>query len=170
MMKQTSNTCRFLSSAVSTLGNVGMILMLCDWLATQKIKKEKMEVTELSNRQKSEHLWKLYVNYRTIYRILMDYVTNGLFLTSQLMDSAREYLKNCQMYFQKEEPFMEKQMAETFGTLLRYHDQFVEGIVWELYEPSPPNKDFDTLRDAIYTYEKKTIACLQEQKTKDIVR
>ena len=106
-------------------------------------------------------LWNRYDMYRSVYRICDDYLENDMMMTSQMIDTVKERLTDCQSFLRLHEPFIRKDVWEAYEKLLNAHNHFIEVIMWEMCEPEGLNAFLHNSRSDIYENEARLMELLR---------
>ena len=139
-MELTHSTRRFLKMAAPVIGSAGMFFAFYQWMVSRKGQAvEEMEHVQTQERVLLKDLWNRYDMYRSVYRICDDYLENDMMMTSQMIDTVKERLTDCQSFLRLHEPFIRKDVWEAYEKLLNAHNHFIEVIMWEMCEPEGLN-------------------------------
>lgn len=161
-MELTHNTRRFLKMAAPVIGSAGMFFAFYQWMVSRKGQAvEEMEHVQTQERELLKDLWNRYDMYRTVYRICDDYLENDMMMTSQMIDTVKERLTDCQSFLRLHEPFIRKDVWEAYEKLLNAHNHFIEVIMWEMCEPEGLNAFLHNSRSDIYENEARLMELLR---------
>ena len=96
-MELTHSTRRFLKIAAPVIESAGMFFAFYQWMVSRKGQAvEEMEHVQTQERVLLKDLWNRYDMYRSVYRISDDYLENDMMMTSQMIDTVKERLTDCQ--------------------------------------------------------------------------
>lgn len=161
-MELTHSTRRFLKMAAPVIGSAGMFFAFYQWMVSRKGQAvEEMEHVQTQERVLLKDLWNRYDMYRTVYRICDDYLENDMMMTSQMIDTVKERLTDCQSFLRLHEPFIRKDVWEAYEKLLNAHNHFIEVIMWEMCEPEGLNAFLHNSRSDIYENEARLMELLR---------
>lgn len=94
-----------------------------------------MEYVQIQERELLKDLWNRYDMYRSVYQICDDYLDNDMMMTSQMIDTLKERLTDCQSLLRLNKPFIRKSVWDAYDGLLKVHNHFVEVVMWEMCDP-----------------------------------
>ena len=161
-MELTHSTRRFLKMAAPVIGSAGMFFAFYQWMVSRKGQAvEEMEHVQTQERVLLKDLWNRYDMYRSVYRICDDYLENDMMMTSQMIDTVKERLTDCQSFLRLHEPFIRKDVWEAYEKLLNAHNHFIEVIMWEMCEPEGLNAFLYNSRSDIYENEARLMELLR---------
>lgn len=161
-MELTHSTRRFLKMAAPVIGSAGMFFAFYQWMVSRKGQAvEEMEHVQTQERVLLKDLWNRYDMYRSVYRICDDYLENDMMMTSQMIDTVKERLTDCQSFLRLHEPFIRKDVWEAYEKLLNAHNHFIEVIMWEMCEPEGLNAFLHNSRSDIYENEARLMELLR---------
>lgn len=161
-MELTHSTRRFLKTAAPVIGSAGMLFAFYQWMVKRKrLAVEEMEYVQTQERMLLKDLWNRYDMYRSVYRICDDYLENDMMMTSQMIDTVKERLTDCQSFLRLHEPFIRKDVWEAFEKLLNAHNHFIEVIMWDMCEPKGLNAFLHNSRSDIYENEARLMELLR---------
>lgn len=161
-MELTHSTRRFLKMAAPVIGSAGMFFAFYQWMVSRKGQAvEEMEHVQTQERVLLKDLWNRYDMYRSVYRICDDYLENDMMMTSQMIDTVKDRLTDCQSFLRLHEPFIRKDVWEAYEKLLNAHNHFIEVIMWEMCEPEGLNAFLHNSRSDIYENEARLMELLR---------
>ncbi len=161
-MELTHSTRRFLKMAAPVIGSAGMLFVFYQWMVSRKEQAvEEMEHVQTQEKVLLKDLWNRYDMYRSVYRICDDYLENDMMMTSQMIDTVKERLTDCQSFLRLHEPFIRKDVWEAYEKLLNAHNHFIEVIMWEMCEPEGLNAFLHNSRSDIYENEARLMELLR---------
>ena len=99
--------------------------------------------------------------YRSVYQICDDYLDNDMMMTSQMIDTLKERLTDCQSLLRLNKPFIRKSVWDAYDGLLKVHNHFVEVVMWEMCEPEGMNAFLRDSHSDIYESEALLIELLR---------
>lgn len=165
-MELTHSTRRFLKSAAPIIGSAGMLFAFYQWMVSGRARAvEDMESVQTQEQVHLKNLWDRYDMYHSVYLICDDYLENDMMMTSQMIDTLRERLTDCQSYLRLNKPFIRSDVWNAYHKLLKAHEHFVEVIMWEMCEPEGMDAFLHNSRSDIYEYEAEMIQLLREKLT-----
>ena len=139
-----------------------MFFAFYQWMVSRKGQAvEEMEHVQTQERVLLKDLWNRYDMYRSVYRICDDYLENDMMMTSQMIDTVKERLTDCQSFLRLHEPFIRKDVWEAYEKLLNAHNHFIEVIMWEMCEPEGLNAFLHNSRSDIYENEARLMELLR---------
>ena len=148
--------------AAPVIGSAGMFFAFYQWMVSRKGQAvEEMEHVQTQERVLLKDLWNRYDMYRSVYRICDDYLENDMMMTSQMIDTVKERLTDCQSFLRLHEPFIRKDVWEAYEKLLNAHNHFIEVIMWEMCEPEGLNAFLHNSRSDIYENEARLMELLR---------
>ena len=161
-MELTHRTRRFLKTAAPVIGSAGMLFAFSQWKVSRKGQAvEEMEYVQIQERELLKDLWNRYDMYRSVYQICDDYLDNDMMMTSQMIDTLKERLTDCQSLLRLNKPFIRKSVWDAYDGLLKAHNHFVEVVMWEMCEPEGMNAFLRDSRSDIYESEALLIELLR---------